>query len=397
MAVTTSTYDAALKDNNIQQPLRDQINLETSAFFNKVEPTERDIEGGKRVVKYARYGLNGGFGAGGESQALPTAGGNKQVNLISTIKDLRGRISFTDKAMKASRTSRVAFESVFEAELEGIKKSAQFSYGRMAYLDGVGKLTLCGVTNPAAVTINVASCQYLMEGMIIDFLDVNGAAVANGTGRRIAAVNRIAKTIKLDGTATVATVATDFITEQGAYNNELTGMKKVYAQTGLLYGLDKADYPWLIPFTHALNGAIGDQIIIDVMNYEKEYYGSIIDLITVNPAVYSEYYAYLESLKRAPNTLKLEGGFTALSINQVPMVSDRFIASGEMKLNDTTQWKMHTYGDWDWMDDDGKILTKVAGYAMWEAVLLKYAELICDHPGGQAEITGITTSSTFFS
>jgi hypothetical protein len=395
MAVTTATFDAALKDN-YQNVLRDQLNLETSAFFNKVEPTERDIEGGKRVVKYARYGLNGGFGAGTETGALPVAGGNKQVQFISGIKDLHGRISFSDKAMKASRTSRVAFESVFEAEVEGIKKSAQFSYGRMAYMDGTGKLTLCGTTSPAATTLNVASCQYLMEGMIIDILDNTGAPVSNGTQRRIAAVDRINKTIKLDGAATVATTTTDFVTEQGAYNNELTGMEAVYKQTGTLYGLDKANYPWLKPFSHALNGAIGDQIIVDVMNYEKLYYGSKTDLIICNPAVYSEYYSYLESLKRAPNTMNLQGGFTALSINGVPMVDDRFIKPGVMKLVDTTQWKMHTYGDWEWMEDNGKILDKVAGYALWEAVLLKYAELICDHPGGQAEITGITVSSAFF-
>jgi hypothetical protein len=266
----------------------------------------------------------------------------------------------------------------------------------MAYLDGTGKLTLCAVTNDS-LTVNVASCQYLMEGMIIDILDTNGAAITGGTQRRIAAVDRISKTIKLDGTTKVTTVATDFITEQGAYNNELTGMEAVFAQSGDLYGLSKTTYPWLKPFSHALNGAIGDQIIVDVMNYVKLYYGSKIDLLVANPAVYSEYYAYLESLKRAPNTTKLEGGFTALSVNGVPMVEDRFLKSQNLKFLDTTQWKMHTFGDWEWMEDNGKILDKVAGYAMWEAVLLKYAELICDHPGGQAEITGITVSSTFFS
>lgn len=395
MSVTTTTYDAALKDL-YEGVLRDQINLNTTAFFNKVEQTSRDIEGGKRVVKLAPYGVNGGFGAGTETGALPVTGGNKQVNFISGIKDLRGVIKFTDKVMKASKTSRAAFESAMNTENEGIKKHAQMSYGRQAYTDGTGKLTLCGVTTPAATTINVASCQYLVEGMIIDILDTNGAALANGTQRRIAAVNRAAKTIVLDGAATVATAATDFITEQGAYNNELTGMEAVYKQTGDLYGLSKTTYPWLKPYTHALNGAVSDQTIIDVVNYVEEFYGSKMNLIVCNPAVYSEYYSYLESIKRAANTLELEGGFTALSINRIPMVKDRNVKAQAMKLLDTTQWKMHTFGDWSWLDEDGKILKWVSGYAMWEAILIKYAELICDHPGGQAEITGITVSSTLF-
>ncbi|MDP4292462.1 MAG: phage major capsid protein [Bacteroidota bacterium] len=395
MAVTMTTFDSVLKDD-YQGILRDQINLETSAFFNKVVQTSMNIEGGKRVVKDAPYGVNGGFAAGTESGALPTPGGNKFAQFISGIKDLRGVIRFTDKVMKASQSSKAAFISAFDAETNGIKKHAQMSYGRQAYTDGTGNLTLTGTTNPASLTINVASCQYLVEGMIIDILDNTGAAVANGTQRRIAAVDRAAKTIKLDGTATVATANTGFITEQGAYNNELTGMEAVYKQTGTLYGLDKADYPWLKPFVYANAGAMDEQYIIDVINYVEEFYGSKIDLLTANPAVYSEYYAYNAAIKRAVNTLKIDGGFTAVSINEIPMVKDKNIGSGKLKINDTTQWKMHTFGDWEWMQDNGRILNKVAGYAMWEGVLLKYAELICDHPGGQAEISGITTSSTLF-
>jgi len=394
MSVTTTTFDNVLKDD-YQGLLRDQINLETSAFFNKVEQTEKNIEGGKRVVKDAPYGVNGGFAAGTESGANPVSGGNKYAQFISGIKDLKGVIRFTDKVMKASKTSKAAFISAFDAETNGIKKHAQMSYGRMAYTDGTGLLTLCGATN-ASLTVVVASCQYLVEGMIIDILDTNGAAIANGTQRRIKAVNRAAKTIVLDGTAVVTTIVTDFITEQGAYNNELTGMEAVYKQTGLLYGLDKADYPWLKPYVYANAGAMDEQYIIDVMNYVEEFYGGKTDLIVCNPAVYSEFYAYNASIKRANNTLKIAGGFTALSINEVPMVKDKNIKSGSVKLLDTTQWKMHTFGDWAWFEDNGRILEKVAGYTMWEGILLKYAELICDHPGGQAEISGITTSSTLF-
>ena len=394
MSVTTATFDSVLKDD-YQGLLRDQINLETSAFFNKVEQTEKYIEGGKRVVKLAPYGVNGGFGAGTESGSLPVPGGNKFAQFISNIKDLRGVIRFTDKVMKASKTSKAAFVSAFDAETTGIKKHAQMSYGRQGYTDGTGLLTLCGATN-ASLTVVVASCQYLVEGMVIDILDTSGAVIVNGTQRRIAAVNRAAKTIVLDGTAVVTTIVTDFITEQGAYNNELTGMEAVYAQTGNLYTLSKVTYPWLKPYVYPNAGAMDEQYIIDVMNYVEEFYGSKMDLIVCNPAVYSEFYAYNASIKRANNTMKIAGGFTALSINEVPMVKDKNIKKGVMKLLDTTQWKMHTFGDWEWMEDNGKILDKVAGYAMWEAVLLKYAELICDHPGGQAEISGITTSSILF-
>jgi hypothetical protein len=395
--VTMTTFDAALKEV-YENPARDQINIGSGAFINKVEQTSRDIVGGRRVIKPAPYGVNGGTGSGSDTDALPVSGGNKYADFISTIKSIRGVIKFTDQVMKASRSDRAAFMSAMQSEEDGMLKSLKHTYGRQAYLNGSGNLTLCTVMGGASLTVPVVSTQYLVEGMTIDILDTNGTAIANGTQRRIAAVNRAAKTIVLDGVATVQAAATDFITEQGSYNKEITGMESVYAQTGTLYGLAKADYPWLIPYQNTNTGDIEDQKIKDVINYVEEFFGSVIDLAVVNPAVETEYYKYLEVTKRSPNPLVLEGGYKALSVCGIPVVKDRFVGSGKMKLLDTTQWKMHTMdgGDWSWMDEDGKILKWVSGYAMWTAAMIKYCELICDHPGGQAELTGITVSSTLF-
>lgn len=397
MSVTMATFNVALKDI-YEEPTKDQLNIGSGIFLSKVEQTSRDIEGGRKVVKIAPYGVNGGTGSGADTQALPTSGGNKYAEFNSYIKSIRGVIEFTDQVMKASRSNRAAFESAMNSEENGLLKSLKHTYGRQTYLDGTGKLTLTGTTSPASLTLNVASVQYLIEGMTIDILDNTGAAVANGTQRRIKAVNRAAKTIVLEGTATVATANTGFIVEQGSYNQEITGMEAVYAQTGLLYGLDKATYPWLIPYVDSAVGDIEDQKIIDIMNYVEEYYGSNINLLVANPAVESQYFKYLEATKRNSNTTTLEGGYKALSINGRPMVKDRFVKPGGLKLLDTTQWKMHTMdgGDWSWLDEDGKILKWVSGYAKWTAAMIKYCELICDHPGGQAEMSGITVSSTLF-
>jgi hypothetical protein len=48
-------------------------------------------------------------------------------------------------------------------------------------------------------------------------------------------------------------------------------------------------------------------------------------------------------------------------------------------------------GDWEWMEGgNGRILQQVASTPVWTATLVKYAELVCSHPGGQAELQGIT-------
>ena len=48
-------------------------------------------------------------------------------------------------------------------------------------------------------------------------------------------------------------------------------------------------------------------------------------------------------------------------------------------------------GDWRWMgQENGKILNQVAGTAKWSATLVKYSELLCNHPGGQSLVSGIS-------
>jgi len=399
--VTMQTFDTALKDI-YEEPMRDQINIGSGIFLAKVEQTSKDIEGGRRVYKIAPYGVNGGTGSGSDTQALPVSGGNLYAPFVSGIKSIRGVIKFTDQVMKASRSNKAAFLSAMESEQDGLLKSAKFTYGRQSYLDGTGICTKCGVTNDSVV-VNVESTQYLIEGMIIDIVDAqSGTPITNGKQRRIVAVNRIGnqKSIVLDGSTVVTTSSAHAIVEQGSFNQELTGMEAVFAQSGSLYGLNKSQYPWLVPYRHDLqNSAIDDQTIVDTINFVEEYRGSNINLLIANPAVESEYYKYLEATKRSVNTTTLEGGYKSLSVAGRPMVKDRFVKPGCLKLLDTTQWKMHTLdgGDWSWLDEDGKILKWVSGFAMWTAVLIKYCELICDHPGGQAEIVNIATASNLFS
>jgi hypothetical protein len=94
--------------------------------------------------------------------------------------------------------------------------------------------------------------------------------------------------------------------------------------------------------------------------------------------------------------MKLEGGFDTLAINagngSIPIIKDRFIPAQTMDLYDTSQFNMHQLEDWSWMDESGAILQKVSGYAGYEATLVKYPELICNHPGAQARIGNVTLS-----
>ena len=90
-------------------------------------------------------------------------------------------------------------------------------------------------------------------------------------------------------------------------------------------------------------------------------------------------------------TVEIEGGFTALSFNGIPVVADRFCPYGTMYLLNTDDFKIHQLCDWQWMEgEDGKILRQIPGKPVYTATLVKYADVMCERPCGQGMLMGIT-------
>lgn len=387
MAVTTQTAEQALKILYLEV-VRDQINIGTSPIYNEMTKTTKDISG-KEVRKMAPFGLNGGFGAGGEVDPLPQAGGNNYIQFVSDTKNLYGTIELSDKSIKASKDNAGSFVRLLTAETEGLLKAVKFNLNRMLFTDGSGVLTNCKA-NTATTTLEVDSTQYLMEGMTIDIRESNGNVTTDGKQRRILAVDRINNKIKVSG-ANITTAATDFITVQNSYNNELTGLEQIFKNTGSLYGVNRGDHYWMIPYMEDSVGSISDIKIQKAIDYLESIAGSKPNFLCGSYGVVRSYQAYMEATKRTVNSLDLKGGFKALSYNGIPLYKDKFMPEGTLDIYDLTQFNLHHMGDWEWMEGNGgRILTQVPNYPIWKATLVRYAELICDHPGGQARLTGIT-------
>ena len=93
--------------------------------------------------------------------------------------------------------------------------------------------------------------------------------------------------------------------------------------------------------------------------------------------------------------MTLEGGFKAISYNGIPLVTDRFVDGDTMYLLNTDDFTLHELCDWKWLEGEGgRILKQNPNFATYTATLVKYAELICDKPNGQAKISGIKGTVT---
>ena len=99
----------------------------------------------------------------------------------------------------------------------------------------------------------------------------------------------------------------------------------------------------------------------------EERTGSRINFIVTSPGVRRALFNKLSAYRQI-DTMELEGGFRAISFNGIPIVCD-----------------------WQWLEgEDGKVLKQLADKPVFRATLVKYAELMCYRPAGQARLAGIT-------
>jgi len=388
--VTINSAEKALKTVYLDV-LSNQLNTNVNPFLAKIKSSTKDVWG-KEVKKLAPIGINGGISAGTEDGDLPQAAGNNYLNFVSTLKNLYGTIQISDKAIRASENNAGAFVNLLNDEMEGLVKAATFNFGRMLYGDGSGKLGKIATfdAESGAVTLDT-KCRNVIEGMVVDIY--NGESLKKTV--RITAIDRDSNKIYFDTKLAEGDVTDDSSTyfdvyAGGSKGNELSGLEAIFSGN-TIYGVerDKSNF-CLKPYVKT-SETITDDVIQEAIDAVELKTGSTINFIVTTPAVRRKYVQYLNTNKRSVNTTTLDGGFSAVTFNGIPMLVDRFCPEGTMYLLNTKQFTVHQLCDWRWLEgDSGRVIKQNAGKATYSATLVKYAELICDMPGGQAKICGIT-------
>lgn len=381
--VTTQSADNVLKSYYLPA-VTDQLNKSVNPFLAQIKKTTSDVWG-RDVRKAVRIGINGGIGAGTETGPLPTAQGNRYAQFVSTLKNLYGTIEISDKAIRASQSNEGAFVNLLNDEMQSLVESASYNFGRMLFGDGTGLLA-----STAKSEGNVYTCDSvvnLVEGMSIDIC-LGMTAYVNG--KVITAVDRAANTITVEGASfAVSESNKGKIYLHNCQNMEITGLKALFDGTSL-YGLTKSENAWMNPYNVEKVGNISESVIQKAIDSVEQATGSKINFIVTTPGVRRALFNELSQYRHI-DTMELEGGFKAISFNGIPIVTDRFCQEGTMYLLNTEDFGLHQLCDWQWLEgEDGKVLKQLADKPVFRATLVKYAELMCYRPAGQARLTGIT-------
>ncbi len=384
--VTMTSADQALKSLYLGV-VTEQLNTGINPLLARIKQSTEGVWG-KEVRKLAQYGINGGVGAGSEDGNLPAAGGNNYQQFVTTLKNLYGTIEISDKAMRASENSAGAFVNLLNAEMEGLLKASSYNFGRMLFGDGSGKLCNLDMMRENNLAY-VNSTKNLVEGMTVDLYDSKYESVI--TSRRIVSIDRELNHIVLSGAEISDSIAPGYIYVQGSRGQEITGLGAIFQKTGSLYGVDRASNKWMIPYIKEGVGEITEEVIQQAIDHLEENADSQVDFIVCSSGVKRAFQKHLATYKRNTDVMNLEGGYRAISYNGIPIVSDRFCPEGTMYLLSTKDFTLHQLCDWKWLEgEDGKVIKQQTGRPVYTATLVKYADLMCAKPCGQAMLSGIT-------
>jgi len=393
MAQNLSNFDAALKIDYLPV-IRNQLN-NSSILLNKVQRNERDVTG-KEWKMVAHYYRNSGVGAGDET-TLPTAGQQKYLNPTDTVAYNRARIQVSGPVMAASRNDKGAIVRALDSEIQGATRDMKKEINYQLNNDGTSRRCLIN-GDPGAegttMTVDAPGSNYLYDGMVIDII-ADDSGVATDTDVTITTVD--SATSCTTSAIDTGVADNDWVIRANSHDGagvaasdsyEMMGIKGIaddatYVTT--LHGLSRSSYAWwkCSTFTNDDNSGTNRDLTLDLIQEGMtavEKNGDTVKLILSGPDLRDSYAALLVADKRFVNTLELDGGFKALEYSGVPWVSDVDVQPNTIFFLNTDRLFIMQMGDWDWMDEDGAVLSRVSGSDAYEAALFWYADFATDRP-----------------
>ena len=384
-AQTLRTYEAALKEDFL--PVwKNQFNTDPSAMLGKIKkiPLKSD-----KIVATAPIGLSGGFGFGAENEPTPKSGNVRLDRFETRAKDMYVNICISAKAVRLTGSGGAAANAL-QTEVKGAYETAKWNVGRSLFGNGTGVLTTTAPVGSGATTVTVTDVTYLKEGLIVDFY--GGSPKAGSTpstaGVRILSINREDKTVTFDR-GLVPAADGGFITVQNSYNREITGLGAIFDKNiTTLYGVNKAENPYLIPAAYDCGDDISDGMITKALRNAKNDKNSDVDMILCGNDAYDAYVDYLRTnnVRVEAMTHEIKGGFKAIKFifgnKEVDIVNEQFVPTTEMWGVDTGALELHTQ-EWNFADlQGGGIFNLMEGKSIYRALLANYGDLICTNPGG---------------
>lgn len=414
----TSTFSGAMKTKFLG-PIRDNMHSGKVLLFGDPDANPDDFKGilpsaenidfvGNEFRIPWKTKRNQSVGFRSENETLPAPGASAYTYLTEPMRYAYGLFNLTGQLMKASATNEGAFKSAFKQEMEDTVITSKIDHNRAAWGDGSGTFALVGAggalagaaTVPVSTTINVRGNE------ILDI--VNAAGVVISPAHTITGINRAGLTVTVSPVlAANVTATTHFFVRassdstiavpNNSQNREIQGIGSLVSSTGIVHGLNPATYPIWKSYQVAVGGAISDAVLRDAkdgVGFESgldDQSGMDFALVS-DRGIRRRYSDTLLSLKKFNDaqSVKLHGGFTALMFDENPWFIDDASPIGQVVGLNLPDFFWAQMSDWEWMQEDGKVLKWESRKDRYSAVLFKYCQLGVTRRNSHFKLTGIT-------
>ena len=384
MSQILTNIEGILKDK-YQPALANLINIEPSPFLEMIrkEPLTNN-----KVRLAAPVGLNGGFGFGAEGLATPESSEQRYLDFEVKAVDMYVDIKVSNKTVVLGSSNTSSMINALDAEIKGSYAAAKWNLARSLFGDGSGILCNVSAAEGESATVSVNDTSRLIEGILVD-LYAEGGEEPIRTKMRVVSVDHEAKTVTLDTSAFEAPAG--FLTVQGSYNREITGLGAIFGEGETIYGVSRVDNPWLRPQVVSLGGKITDMGIYRGIRRAAKFRGAKIDLLMMGDRAFEQYQTYMdEHTTHLVDKHKFVGGATGYSI----LVGDReVIVVNESMIPENEAWGVDTKSfvlqqtPWEFLSHQGSIFSLQANTSVYRALLASYGNLICANPGGCVKFT----------
>jgi hypothetical protein len=170
----------------------------------------------------------------------------------------------------------------------------------------------------------------------------------------------------------------------------MTGLDSVYTENNTLYGIDRTLNKWFNPIVKNVGGEISEVTMQWAEDEADRKAGSKIDFYAASYGVRRAYQNLLLATKQLIQPMELKGGWNVLTYNGRPFTTDKYAPASTLFAMDLSTWRLYQMEDFNWMDEDGAVLSRVPGKPIWSATLSRYCDLGCSKPKGNVKLTGIT-------
>jgi hypothetical protein len=386
-----------LKDD-YQPQVREQLN-NSFMLLDQVEKNTEDTVGTAAVLS-AHVKRSSGVGPRPEGGTLPVAGNQTHTTERVSLKYNYGVIKVTGQTIKLMASDKGAFVRAVDNETKGIVRDLKRNVNIQCYTAVTGSIgTTTGSAGATSVAVNAKSTLRRIEpGQKYDIVEAASDLIVRTVTAVSVTLSSLTFTYTTDsvGTGTAASgnrIVTQGVVPSGSY--ELTGLESIVASSGTLHNIDPTAFAVWASYQAAISAALTDSVLEEALDEIAIAGSSNPNLIIATHLIVRNYANSLKTLKRFQGeSLVLKGGWKAVDVSvgnhTVALTPERDCTESTVFILTTENLIEFYASDWEWMEEDGAVLSRVSGTDSYEAVLFKYHELCTDKRNAHGKLTSVS-------